>query len=152
MGGAKASVQASVATTVWMLLWRLAYGGACVVDGVSKLGIAFTGPVSRGAGDFQPSPLGPVSALLELAFGALLLVGFEARASVVVLAVHVGLGMLLATARHEHVAFEADTFMTGLVLVLVLVFGAGQASVDGIWPEARLLPKLLRKLRGREQA
>jgi uncharacterized membrane protein YphA (DoxX/SURF4 family) len=147
MGGARASLQASAVATVWMLIWRLLYGGGCIIDGLSKLGLAFTGPISRATPPFQPSPLGPASAILELAFGALLLVGIEARVSVIVLAAHVGLGMLVAAVRHQHVTFEADGILTSLVLVFVLVFGPGWLSVDALVPDLQLFRRIVRKLR-----
>jgi len=130
----------SIAGQIWLTAFRLVEGLSCVVDGVEKLGWLPWTPAS--AEQFQPSPLGPVSSIVEIVAGLLVVVGMRMRIACLVIATHLGLGVLVIWMRDprrfaEYEMIGAEVFF----LVVLLVWGPGVVSVDYCWPG--LVPRLL---------
>ena len=123
MGGGTRSVGAKIAGTLWLLAFRALLGVASMVDGLSKLGVVHS---ASSMADLQPSPLGWLSPIVELAAGAFVLVGYRTRIAAGVLAVHLALGLLAYPSARQLPETALDAFL----LAVVLVFGSTRLSVD----------------------
>ena len=144
--GAK-TLGASVAGTVWLTAFRLLLGASSAVDAAGKFGWIRATPGSRSTGDFQPSPLGALSSVIELVFGLLVFFGIQTRTATLVLLAHLALGLLAIHFFHRAEpipeVWDAGVFF----IAIVLAFGPGWLSVDRHWPDAML--ELVQRLRGR---
>jgi uncharacterized membrane protein YphA (DoxX/SURF4 family) len=130
----------------WVTLFRLLLGVVSAIDGLEKLGWMTPSPSSAAAGELQPSPLGPLSALIELVAGLFVLVGLRCRTACLVLGVHLALGLLVAKLRNS--ASLANYPQAGAVaffVVLLLITGPNLLSIDYFWPD--LLPRLFSRTR-----
>lgn len=125
-----------------LLLLRVVLGCVFVAHGVQKLvldGMDETIGQFSAAGVPQPQLMGWLCAAGELAGGAMLIIGllttFAAGALLIVVAgafyyVHMGAGFFAADGGFEFV------LVLFVALVMVVVFGAGRISLDGVLSNA----------------
>jgi uncharacterized membrane protein YphA (DoxX/SURF4 family) len=125
---------AGIALSIWLLIFRVA-GVACVVDGASKLGWLPAVSPEVAADTFQPSPLGPVSAVIEIVAGLFLVAGLRTRTASLVLVGHLALGMFVAW-RHHLSPFGVNNWGVNVFLLTPLaIVGPGMFSLDFLCPD-----------------
>jgi uncharacterized membrane protein YphA (DoxX/SURF4 family) len=121
----------AVAVIFWVTLFRLLFGVVTVIDGLEKLGWMTSSPASAAAGEIHPSPLGPLSPILQILAGMFILLGLYFRTTCLVLGAHLGLGVLVAKLRHSVPArTDATCFIVGLFIT-----GPQLLSIDHFWPK-----------------
>ncbi len=134
----------AVAATFWLTLFRICLGLGCAVDGASKLGWIPPAPSATAADDLQPSPLGPVSAVIEIIAGLFVFIGLRTRTACLVLTAHYALGLLVLKLRDPAALAQRHvTCWDFMLMVILLAIGPGALSVDNFWPD--LLPRLFRR-------
>ena len=137
-----ATTRGRIGALAWLMIFRLLLGVANVVDGLAKLHL-FQSPAS--VSDFQPSPLGAFSGLLQLVAGLFVFVGLETRIACAVLAAHLALGLLLVKADGGDPWSVPNFGPNAWFIIATLIGGGAGLSVDSVRPAA-----LRRYLRARK--
>jgi uncharacterized membrane protein YphA (DoxX/SURF4 family) len=122
------SARAAADRWVWLALvftFRLLMGAASALDGLVKLHVI----PNHGSTDFQASPLGVCSALLELVLGVTLVLGFRTRIAAATSLLHLALGIGRGCS-------ATGMEFSNIGLLFVLLGGSGGWSLDA-WLLAR---------------